>query len=178
MAQWIKHPTLGSSSGCDLRVVRLSPVVGFCPGHGACLSFSLPLPLPLHPTLSLCLSNKSTFKKKKLKQSEECLRKKEAVEFGKGVLWHFNYPPSLTSQLVHNHEYNSPHFWSCSSLVTEGTIQTYCQKMMVVPGGSLRDRPRNLTFFYLPQSFFRAEAASWISFVKSIFFKILFTYSW
>ena len=43
MAQSVKHPTLGSGPGLDLRVVRLSSASGpeLQAQHAVCLSFSL-----------------------------------------------------------------------------------------------------------------------------------------
>lgn len=48
VAQLVEQPTLGFGPGHDLRVIRLSPCVRLCTGHGAYIRSSLPLPLP-HP---------------------------------------------------------------------------------------------------------------------------------
>ena len=62
VAQSVKHLTLGFSSGQDLGVSRWSPTLGSTPAlQGACLRFSLPLPLPL--MLSVSKINKSISKK-------------------------------------------------------------------------------------------------------------------
>ena len=58
MAQLSKYLTLGFSSGHDLRVVRLSPLVIIRTHLGFYLRFSLLLPLPLPTSLSLSLSLK------------------------------------------------------------------------------------------------------------------------
>ena len=64
VAQLVECPILGFSSGHDPRVMGLSPPVGFCTVHGACLGFSFSLPLLLSSahmfeySLSLSLSLK------------------------------------------------------------------------------------------------------------------------
>ena len=68
MAQSVKHPTLGFSSGHDLAVHGFEPHVGLC-ADGAepawdSLSLSLSLSLSAHPSLVLSLSKLINLKKK------------------------------------------------------------------------------------------------------------------
>ena len=66
VAQWIEHPTLGFSSGPDLRVLGWSHRSGSMLCSQGVWRLSLPLPLswPVH-MVSLSLINKQIFKKTK-----------------------------------------------------------------------------------------------------------------
>ena len=61
VVQSVEHPTLGFSSGHDLRVMRSRPVSGSKLSEESA-KVSLPLPLPL-PTLSFSKMNKYILKK-------------------------------------------------------------------------------------------------------------------
>ena len=74
MTQSVKCPTLGFGSGFDLRVVRLSPVLGSVPNvESAChfLSFPLPTLCPSSCMLSLSPFLSQINKKEKRKDAEK-----------------------------------------------------------------------------------------------------------
>ena len=56
VAQSVKCPTLGFSSGHDLTVCGFEPCNGLCPDSGACSGFSLSTPPPVSLSFSLSLS--------------------------------------------------------------------------------------------------------------------------
>ena len=68
VAQLVKHPTLGFSSGHDLTVCGFEPQVGLCAISADWDSHFLPLSLHPLPALSLSLSLSLKIHKNKLKK--------------------------------------------------------------------------------------------------------------